>query len=188
MSRRQSPPSLKLLAGSCSRRALRSAVGILAIGAPAALGLAACSSTSSSSTTTSSTPTTTKAPSGTDTASALARDAGNLCSEVSTAVRDSHHLKLSSPSSLSTSSATINRDLQHLQATLHSVSAAGEKSSSPLEAMVTKARAAVKESHLVVTELAKGNLGTAHTDFNAVVKDVRASKADGAKANIRACI
>lgn len=183
---RNSPSDLlRTLVGS--RRSARSLVGLVAIGAPAALGLAACSSTTSSAATTSSSPATTKAPATSNT-TGLGGSANRLCSEVSTAVRDFHHVDLSSPSSLSTASTTINRDLQRLQATLHSISAAGQKTSGPLGNMISEAHAAVNEAHLAAAQLAKGNLGSAHSDFNIIVTDVRTARADGARANIRTCI
>ncbi len=174
---------LRMIGGS--RRSVRSLLGLVAIGAPAALGLGACSSTASSAATTSSAPATSKAPA---TSNGLGRGANRLCSEISTAVRDFHHINLSSPSSVSDASTTINKDLQRLRATLHDISAAGQKTSGALGSMFSEAHAAVNEAQLAAAQLAKGNLGIAHGDFNLILRDVRAAKADGAKANIRACL
>lgn len=169
-------------------RSLRTSIGVLAIGVPAALGLAACGSSNNASNTTVKAPATTVKRSLNSSHSGSAHNLDALCAELSTATHDFSHLNLSSPSSVSSASSALNRDFNKLQRVLNNVSNAGQKNVGPVQSMKTEAKAALKEAKMSFSQFTKGNAGTAKQDFTTAVRDLKSAKNYGKKANIHACL
>lgn len=170
------------------RRSLRSSIGVLAIGVPAAFGLAACGSSNNASNTTVKAPATTVKRSLNASHAGTTHELDMLCAKLSTATHDFSHLNLSSPTSASSSSAALNTDFNKLQRALNSVSNAGEKKAGPVQSMETQARAALKEAKMSFAQLTKGNAGAAKSDFKTAVNDLESAKNYGKKANIHTCL
>lgn len=167
-------------------RGLRSGLGVLALGVPAALGLAACSSSASAHHTSRAPAAKHKTALGSSNAG-LSRNADSLCAEVRTATRDFGRLNLNSPSSATSAAGTLNQDFSKLQQALRNVSAAGQKKGGPLESMVQETKLAVAEAKTSFAQFTKGNAGNAKTDFQTALHELRTAESYGRQANIRSC-
>lgn len=167
------------------RRGLRS-FGVLALGASAALGLAACGSSGSASGSNRSTTTLTTALKSSHSSSA-SKYARQLCAEVSSSTKAFGKLNLSSPSSATSAESTLSKDFNRLQSALHKVENSGQKNPGPVSTMVKDAKAGVRDMNNAFTQFGKGNLGNAKNDFKSGLKELKTAKKDGMKANLKAC-
>ncbi len=167
-------------------RGIRSGLGALALGVPAALGLAACTS-SVSAHHTSKAPTANHKTALGSSQAGLSRNADSLCAEVRTAAQAFGHLNLNSPASATSAAGTLNQDFSKLQQALRNVSAAGQKKGGPIESMVQETKLAVAEAKTSFAQFTKGNAGNAKTDFQTALRELRTAESYGHQANIRSC-
>lgn len=163
-------------------RSFRSTIGVLALGLPAALGLAACGSSNGASNTT--------VPPSTALRSHHAstdRAADRLCTEVSTVVTGFKHLNLSSPSTAMAGAGKLSTEFNKLAKTLGTISRSHEQNLGSAQPLVTKTKAGVKAAEAAFGQFEKGKTATAHSDFNVARSDFMSAKAAGARAHIRGC-
>jgi hypothetical protein len=169
-----------------NRNPLLAAAGATAL----AVSLAACGGPAKTSapppTTTPPTtaaPTTTTAPGSV--ASGLAGRADVLCAQIDKALSDSHHVKLTAPTSL----ARITGDFSRLQSDASSVAAAGRPGAhrNQIAGVVSAVRQALASGESAATALAKADVGTANRDFATLERDLSTARHRAETTNLRGC-